>query len=118
MDGDGFGIEGRDYKGILYRVYSKHNPEKLSDIDSLLERFKGREEDLVHDLHYKYPIEEGDLEADMDMSHPRTILYAACMQLGLDEKAVMFIEVSSPPSSPASSLPSYIHHPLTRTMLT
>lgn len=41
----------------LVGIYEKHNPEKLSEVDSILRRFKGREATLFEMLEKKYTLE-------------------------------------------------------------
>merc|ERR1712013_113480 len=44
----------RGYRARLKRLYSKYNPSKLDDIDSTLEKWRGREKALFKALHKKY----------------------------------------------------------------
>ena len=41
----------------LVGIYEKHNPEKLSEVDNILRRFKGREATLFEMLEKKYTLE-------------------------------------------------------------
>ncbi|TMW62809.1 hypothetical protein Poli38472_005427 [Pythium oligandrum] len=49
-----FGKPAVDYKQRLIEFYQKHNPDKLKDVDSTLEKYKGREEKLFENLAAKY----------------------------------------------------------------
>ena len=43
--------------GLRYRVrafYRKHNPDKIGDVDALIAKFKGKDEDLLARLEKKY----------------------------------------------------------------
>ena len=46
----------KDYHKILTDFYQKHNPEKLGQVDYLLNKYKGREEELVKSLKEKYGV--------------------------------------------------------------
>jgi hypothetical protein len=52
-----------DYKGILNRIYQKHNPAKTGEIDQLLEKYRGRESDLLDAIKSKYQISQREFEA-------------------------------------------------------
>lgn len=43
-----------DYKAKLTDFYKTHNPEKLSSVDSNLEKYKGKEKELFAKLYQKY----------------------------------------------------------------
>ena len=43
-----------DYKAKLTDFYKEHNPSKLSSVDSTLDKFKGRENELFKKLYQKY----------------------------------------------------------------
>jgi len=45
-----------DYRAALVEFYQKHNPEKLKEIDLLLAKYRGREEELLHALRVKYGV--------------------------------------------------------------
>lgn len=42
------------YKTRLVRFYQVHNPDKLTQVDAILDRYRGREADLMLDLHRQY----------------------------------------------------------------
>ena len=44
-----------NYAEVLTDFYSKHNPEKLGRIPMILQRFADREDQLIQELHRKYP---------------------------------------------------------------
>jgi hypothetical protein len=37
-------------------IYEKHNPQKLGDVPRILEKYRGREMELLDSLHAKYGI--------------------------------------------------------------
>jgi hypothetical protein len=41
-------------KQLIVAIYSEHNPDKLCDIDKLLDAYKGAEEQLIARLQEKY----------------------------------------------------------------
>jgi cyclophilin family peptidyl-prolyl cis-trans isomerase/Ca2+-binding EF-hand superfamily protein len=43
-----------DYRSRLIEFYEKHNPEKVDSVDTTLEKFKGKEEELFRKLALKY----------------------------------------------------------------
>lgn len=45
-----------DYRAALIDFYQKHNPDKIREIDLLLAKYKGREEELLHALKVKYGV--------------------------------------------------------------
>ena len=47
-----------DYKEKLVEFYKIHNPEKLALVDSILQSYAGREEQLLMDLQVKYGLRE------------------------------------------------------------
>eukprot|EP00941_MAST-03F_sp_MAST-3F-sp1_P003238 g3238.t1 len=47
----------------LYDFYSRHNSEKLSSVDSILTKYKGREKELFSALRKRYPSEKNNLRA-------------------------------------------------------
>ncbi len=47
-----------DYRAALIEFYKKHNPVKLTEVDALLRKYKGREEELLHALRVKYKVQD------------------------------------------------------------
>jgi|GEM_PF-7051274 len=43
-----------DYKSILTRLYQQYNPEKVADVEFLLKKFEGREEEMIAKIREKY----------------------------------------------------------------
>ncbi|HHG85353.1 MAG TPA: SPOR domain-containing protein [Bacteroidetes bacterium] len=43
-----------NYKKELTRLFQKYNPDKVKDVDALLEKFAGREPELIATIHRKY----------------------------------------------------------------
>ena len=43
-----------DYKALLTKLYTKHNPEKLAQIDEILEKYAGNEDDIIQGIKEKY----------------------------------------------------------------
>jgi len=52
-----------DYRAALIEFYQKHNPDKLREIDLLLSKYKGREEELLHALRVKYGVHKTEAQA-------------------------------------------------------
>ena len=44
----------RHYRARLKNLYEKYNPSKLDEIDSILEKWRGKEKQLFKQLHKKY----------------------------------------------------------------
>ena len=62
-------MEQRDrYYRQLYQFYSLHNPEKISSIDEILDRYAGREDALFATLQRKYGGIDGDETGTRDRS--------------------------------------------------
>jgi hypothetical protein len=51
-----FGQPAGDYRSRLIEFYQKHNPSKLNDVDSTLQKYKGQEEKLFQNLAIKYKV--------------------------------------------------------------
>lgn len=51
----------QDYRKILTEFYEKHNPEKVAQVDDLLEKYKGNEEALIKEVHAKYGVPYGGI---------------------------------------------------------
>lgn len=49
----------RQLRERLRQFYAKHNPSAITRIDKIVERYRGREEELWHDLRQKYITEQG-----------------------------------------------------------
>lgn len=47
--------ESKDYRNILIALYQRHNPEKVKDVDFLLQKFEGREQEMIDKIRSKYP---------------------------------------------------------------
>ena len=47
-------VDGR-FRGMLVAFYEEHNPQKLQDVDKLLQKYKGKEGRLFAALTKKYP---------------------------------------------------------------
>ena len=50
-------LSSQNLRGLLEAFYSKHNPEKLCNLDIILERYKGKEDQLIQQLKQKYGAE-------------------------------------------------------------
>jgi hypothetical protein len=46
--------DSKNYKEIITAFYQKHNPAKLEEIPTLLEKYKGKEEEMIAKLKKKY----------------------------------------------------------------
>lgn len=47
----------KKYRELITDIYKEHNPSKLSDIDGLLQKYKGREELVYKGICEKYRVE-------------------------------------------------------------
>jgi len=47
----------KKYKELICEIYQEHNPSKLNDVDSLLAKYKGREELVYRGICDKYKVE-------------------------------------------------------------
>ena len=47
----------KKYRELITEIYKEHNPSKLADLDSLLQKYKGREELVYKGICEKYHIE-------------------------------------------------------------
>ncbi|ETW09087.1 hypothetical protein, variant [Aphanomyces invadans] len=45
---------GVDYRSKVVEFYKKHNPDKLAEVDTVLQKYKGKEEELLKKLEAKY----------------------------------------------------------------
>ncbi|KAF0711833.1 Aste57867_5091 [Aphanomyces stellatus] len=45
---------GVDYRAKVVEFYKQHNPDKLSEVDTVLAKYKGKEEELLQKLEAKY----------------------------------------------------------------
>ncbi len=72
-----------NYRDLLVAFYSKHAPEKVSQVEHTLERYKGREKDMLEILATKYSI---SLEEIMKFSAPQapSWLKVLCDKNGFD----------------------------------
>jgi len=52
-------------ENVVKKVYEKYNPD-VSSHDSILEKYKGKENDFVNLLQYKYKIETSEMESIVD----------------------------------------------------
>lgn len=44
-----------DYEKIVRDIYTLHNPSKINDIPNVMQKYKGREDELIKNLQKKYP---------------------------------------------------------------
>eukprot|EP00760_Papus_ankaliazontas_P021769 PhM_4_TR18733/c0_g1_i1/m.65786 len=49
-----------DVRSQIIAIYERHAPEKLADVDSILQRFAGEEGLLVRSLREKYGVQDGE----------------------------------------------------------
>ena len=47
----------RKYRDLITEIYKEHNPSKLTDLDTLLQKYKGREELVYKGICEKYHVE-------------------------------------------------------------
>jgi hypothetical protein len=50
-------FSGRAPREILLSFYQQHNPQKVSEVDKLLEKYKGNEEQMFRNLAKKYSLD-------------------------------------------------------------
>ncbi|EGZ16153.1 hypothetical protein PHYSODRAFT_316247 [Phytophthora sojae] len=60
----------------LIEFYTKHNPEAISRVDKILERYHGREAELWHDLYQKYITDEGDVDETIKLGLGDFVFYS------------------------------------------
>ena len=48
---------GKSNRELLVAFYQQHNPSKLSDVDMVLQKYKGQEEKLFRNLAHKYKLD-------------------------------------------------------------
>lgn len=54
------------HRGELVDFYEAHNPDKLDQVDAILDKYEGREEELMKTLRDKYGVAEQGGEEDGD----------------------------------------------------
>ena len=47
-------MAGKNYKKIITELFQTYNPKKVGEVDALLKKFAGREEELIEKIHLKY----------------------------------------------------------------
>ncbi|MDZ4845014.1 MAG: SPOR domain-containing protein [Chitinophagales bacterium] len=62
-----------DYRAALIEFYKKHNPAKLTEVDALLRKYKGREDELLHALRVKYKAQDPSQTEPIYTPPPPTI---------------------------------------------
>ncbi|RLN47604.1 hypothetical protein BBJ28_00005597 [Nothophytophthora sp. Chile5] len=60
----------------LIEFYTKHNPSAIARVDKILERYRGQEAALWHDLHQKYITEEGDVDETIKLGLGDFVFYS------------------------------------------
>ena len=48
------------YKALMMEVYTQCNPEKIAEVDRMLLKYVGHEEDLYSAVCWRYDVEEND----------------------------------------------------------
>jgi hypothetical protein len=51
-----------NYKNIIQLIYEVKNPEKVQNIDELLHKYTGFEQELLHSIYEKYELNEEDIK--------------------------------------------------------
>jgi len=61
-----------DFVGQLRSIYSQYNPAKVADVPIIISHFRGREQQLLHELHKKYriPFPESESEGLAEKEEP------------------------------------------------
>ena len=49
-----FGVTAEQYAQRVYQFYQQHNPTKLSEVPQLMEKYRGKEAELIQKLEMKY----------------------------------------------------------------
>ena len=49
-----FGVTPEQYAQRVYQFYQQHNPTKLSEVPQLMEKYRGKEAELIQKLEMKY----------------------------------------------------------------
>lgn len=52
----------KNYTKLLTDLYSKYNPEKIADVPNLLNKYNGREKELISSLFVKYSVNPWDFD--------------------------------------------------------
>ncbi|TMW56696.1 hypothetical protein Poli38472_006706 [Pythium oligandrum] len=72
-------------KHRLEQFYAQHNPAAIPRIDRIIERYRGREADLWHDLYQKYVSDQGDEDSTIKLGLGDFVFYSV-----LVSRAAMF----------------------------
>ena len=46
------------YKDRVYKIYEQVNPKKLTQLDSIMEKYEGKEEELIKKLERQYGVKD------------------------------------------------------------
>ena len=68
---------GRDPRDILTQFYQTHNPSKVGEVDKLLTKYKGKEEQLFVNLAKKYNLDPAQFGVNINVSQPASSTGAA-----------------------------------------
>lgn len=66
--------KSQDAKSIILAIYSKFNPDKIADIDNLLKKYSGSEDELIKGIFTKYNISQEDRKLFLSMNETMSIL--------------------------------------------
>jgi hypothetical protein len=78
-----------DYREILTNLYSRFAPNMLDRVDSILEKYKGEEKELIRTLGEKYGVSGEDL---FRISKPPSWVKALCDKHGFDSEQTKKID--------------------------
>ncbi|POM61656.1 Presenilin-like protein, partial [Phytophthora palmivora] len=60
----------------LIEFYTRHNPSAISRVDTILERYNGREAELWHDLYQKYITVQGEVDETIKLGLGDFVFYS------------------------------------------
>ncbi len=63
------------YQSVIHTIYHKYNPTKVDDVPELLQKYRGREKELLERICEKYNVSEGELSTmitDFKNAYPKT----------------------------------------------
>jgi hypothetical protein len=78
-----------DYNKLLTDFYLKYNPEKLSEVPGLLNKYKGQEEELLIRLREKYKVNQEMVEEEKHVDKSQII----------NENDVVEADITKPPKN-------------------
>jgi hypothetical protein len=59
-------MTSKDYNKIITSIYLKYNPNKVSEVQNLIDKYKGYEEELLQSIINKYKVTENEINLILD----------------------------------------------------